>query len=665
MTWDIWQILYFAAWLCLGVHCLRRKRFFPILGPGLSTKLFWLATFLFFNPFLTVLYLVFGVMLPGLAPDRKHPVARLVSVLAVVMVAATLVFFELPALGKPRGPVTLARGEENTGDTSGLGLKASAGKLESKNNYSTTTSSMHSQNARLNVTSILILCQDDHPLLDLAARALQEQLAALPYVQRVTYYPPSEAVEMQQVLPDAFIMLAMPRIDEGKSLVGRKLNATITCSAGRTIYPGHSYTSYMNAPPVINFGIKSVLQHESNFTGIESRQSRYTQQAESIAAQIAKGLTEQFDKWKDEHGLMPELPDFLYGVCRAGAWGPQAPFLQGEFARMLASGAGLLLNNHTTWMFTDDRPTLDVLKDCRDQLAELGYRGGTDLDRASEHPIESVTLSKGDEHITIFRRRRGDHDAGSAASGPADAMPMVANYQSLFTEEQMHAAMDRLLDSDVDLETVMIFERSIRSDEQKQKLLSRIEQSPVQSMRGWLTLAGFYADAKQADKAAAAFMRARAMSYAEKQHNPEPGRFKEIAKKLGDESLAKADVDMKCFTEAGFINMTDTAEPVVIEKGLNEPAAFCVVDDNGGISTAVIRIRPAATPAKAPDQSPQYEIMQVVKTRDSTAVGTSGYYIGSTALHIQEFGALNVKIETLADRRFRFEVQAARGNPTR
>lgn len=158
--WHLWQILYLAAWLCLLIHCLRRKRFFPILGSGLSTKLFWLATFPFFNPLLTLLYLLFAVVLPPLAPDRKHPIARTVSILTIAFIAVILIFFELPSFTRHAGPVTIGEKAGHDSDNeSGLNLEASAGKLVSNNQYSTSVFSSHSPNARLNVRTILILCQ--------------------------------------------------------------------------------------------------------------------------------------------------------------------------------------------------------------------------------------------------------------------------------------------------------------------------------------------------------------------------------------------------------------------------------------------------------------------------------------------------------------------------
>ena len=79
------KILYLLVWLLLLVHCLKRKRFFPIFSDGVSTKVLWLVTFIFFNPLLTLLYIVFGVIpRPSVAPG-KTLLGRISSVIALIL----------------------------------------------------------------------------------------------------------------------------------------------------------------------------------------------------------------------------------------------------------------------------------------------------------------------------------------------------------------------------------------------------------------------------------------------------------------------------------------------------------------------------------------------------------------------------------------------------
>ncbi|MHC4355235.1 MAG: hypothetical protein ACYS0H_21245, partial [Planctomycetota bacterium] len=52
---------YHAIWAVLLIHCLLKRKFFPLFGRGWGTKIFWLITFVFRNPLLTLLYVIFAV----------------------------------------------------------------------------------------------------------------------------------------------------------------------------------------------------------------------------------------------------------------------------------------------------------------------------------------------------------------------------------------------------------------------------------------------------------------------------------------------------------------------------------------------------------------------------------------------------------------------------
>lgn len=661
MFWHILRILYFIVWFLLLLHCLRRRRFFPILGPGIATKILWLVTFVFFNPLLTLLYLVFGVLLQPLSSIRKHRLAYIGSAIAILLIAVTILFFETPTIYRRSGPVTISDSTSPSSVQSNkplLRFQAHAGSLRSENNHSTSTFSTHSQNARFAGGSIVILCQDDHLLLDRVARLLQQKLVGQDYIRRITYYPFGQDRPVTQNLPDVFITLALQHIDESRSPIGRKLDATITCQAGTSLYPGRSHTSYPNSPPRLSFGIDSRLQHRSEFTGIESRQARYSQQAKDIVEQIAKGLTNQFDKWINKHGLMPELPEFLYGESVTI---PDLPFLKSDSVWKIMSGSGLLINNHSTWMFTDGRSTLDVLKECCAQLRELGFFGGEQLDTESEHLPESFTMSKGNEHVTVFRQSRRHTNTrriifNNRESGQNQLMPFVVHYQSLFDKEQMRQAMDKLLEADMDIETVLIFEEQIRRSDQRQRLFSLLETNPAHSMRGCLMLAKLCADDGRTEKALDAFMQARALARMERQHNPETNQFKQVAKQLGDESLATVEIDLEHFRKVGFFDLTDTTEPVSIEKAVDEPAAFCVRNDAGRVGTVVLQIEPIPKPFKPSEQAPQYQLAKIIKTGNSSSIGTSILHGGTTSAYVQDYGTIEIKIESLENKRFIFTV---------
>ena len=85
-------VAYLLLWLALLAGCIRKREFCPLVGTSRATRLFWLATFVFFNPVLTILYLIFGQI--------RSPRGRANRVVLVLVPVVVLVgfFVNVPGL---------------------------------------------------------------------------------------------------------------------------------------------------------------------------------------------------------------------------------------------------------------------------------------------------------------------------------------------------------------------------------------------------------------------------------------------------------------------------------------------------------------------------------------------------------------------------------------
>ena len=111
--------LYLIVWSALLIHCLHQREFYPIIGRRLGTKLLWLFTFIFFNPFLSLLYIVFAVLLrPRKVEENSKPVYA-GSIAAMLCIVLVLVIFELPLGGSEAEPVVIIRSSEAAPPESG------------------------------------------------------------------------------------------------------------------------------------------------------------------------------------------------------------------------------------------------------------------------------------------------------------------------------------------------------------------------------------------------------------------------------------------------------------------------------------------------------------------------------------------------------------------
>jgi len=664
MPWYAFSGLYLVIWSALLIHCLFRREFYPIFGRRWGTQILWLVTFLFLNPLLTLVYFVFGFLLRPPKADEHKEGSRtastgLGSAIAIACIGVVLVLFELPSRADKAEPVVVLNepGEENPAEPNESSYKFAAqlGTISARNSIQTLSSTSAGSGERVSTQEILLISQSPHSLLDRATREFQKSLAQLPYVSKVTYYPYGTRPKPGGHLPDVFITINMPQVNEKTFLHSRYFKAIIKWTAGSSIFAGTSHSVNNYTPPVVQFEIESQLEHESEMFGIESSRAKYKLAADSICREMIKSISKQFENLLDKYGRMPEPPEILNGTYHGP---PELSFLKGDMVEQLISGNGLLKNNHTLWRFAEKRETDKALAAYRDELKTLGW-GQEDLGK------EYLRMQKGNEHIYIFRQRQRDSKAGtffwSESEKTASETSLIADYESYLTSDQMQKAMDTLLDCDVDIKTILIFEKYFSTPQQLERLRSIIEQSPVQTLDGCLILARYWADRGEMEKGRESLLHARAMQCTEKGHNVRAEEIKNLAKKFGDESLAEVPVTEEIFREMGFINIEQLTEPMEIERSINEPVLFYQRLDDGDLKTFALRV----IRSQEPSYSVPYQLLTVESQKGSSSssenggnVKPGGVWVVKSSIDVltSESKSIQLTINCLDNERFLFVI---------
>lgn len=645
---------YLALWAALLIHCLVKKKFFPIFGQGLGTKVFWLITFVFVNPLLTLLYVIFGLFFKADETNVRKIHVR--GAICLVLVLGVIGIFKIPRPNRPGKDITILRADQE--NEKGSGLQAQAGVLQANNSITTTTSSSTSGHAKFIADSIVIRSESDHALIDKVCRFMQEKLVELPYVEQVEYYP--FGVEMGDPLSrsDIIVVVNAHNISEGGFGINRKLEADISCSVGTDPVKKIHYSHYHNLPPVMNFSMDHHLEHSSLFKGFESRRAKYKQQSQNIGKQFVQAITKQFTQWIEQFGLLPELPEYMFGGDIVDV---EFEFLKNRNAERLHRGNGLLTNCCVVWSFEDERSTDEAFREVRDILREQGWKGGNELDRESKHKRDSFTMNNGNKHIQIFRMR-GHKDNGSTLYGDDESLekklPIIVEYVSLFTDEQMDDVLGKLFASDADIDTKLIFEDFSSDESVKQLLLDSVKSQQVKTMDGYLLIGRYYANQKQMDKATDALVMARAMARADREHNPASSEMKNLAKKIGDESLLKVEIGIEYYQRAGFIDISTLENGSSYERAVNEPLMFyTVLNDKEGdnkidINTIVLRI------FKLAGSDDEYEVEKITKQRNTSSHGKNG--LAGTIYFYESVGhteSLKLDVEKLEAEKFKLTVR--------
>jgi hypothetical protein len=659
MLFSILNGFYLIIWSILLVDCLIQRRFYPIIGRGLATKIFWLLTFIPFNPLLSLLYFIFAVLTRLLKSQESGRHLYLGSVFTAISVILVTVFFELPLGDDKIVPVTLSGFDGNKTKAHEIFLPAFGahlGTIKAKNDIQTYSSTSTGSDLKVSIRNVLLTCRNSCRLLDRVARELQKSLARLPYVDTVIYYPEGTTPQQAVVLPDVFIILDMSRVDEKNLFRIRKLDALIECKAGSTVFADVSHTTFTDdMGPVVQFNIESQLHHISNMLGIESPQARYKLEAANIAGVLMESIGRQFENLIEKYSEIPKLPDIVYGTYTEP---PALPFLSGNNVETLVSGSGLLKDNSTVWNFVEKQQTDEAMTSYCDQLQKLGW-----IVRARGNGY--LQMDKANQHIDIFRQSKRNVLNGSIVSSePGKAAfgeLMIAYYQACFSNERLQMVMDELLKSGAALKTLLLFNTYFRTPEQRESLHTIIELSAVHTLEGYLVLAQYWIDHNDIDKARKAIVLARAMQCAEKGSNIKEQQIKSLAEKVGDINLAQAGVDEQPLREIGFINIKEVVEPLKFVKPLEEPVLLYQRGEDGNIVTLTVRI----IRSREPSSSEKYQLLTIIKqggiASSSVTSGTlqpNAVWITETRLDdfSNENRSIDLRVEGMADEQFLFTI---------
>lgn len=598
--------VYLLLWLGLLIHCLRKKRFFPVFGPGTGTKLFWLASFAFLNPVLTFYYLIFGVVA---SPSVRASAARSLGVVVLVVLTAGL--FHAP-IGLPGSePRVLERqagsgevgtddstegdsepdtGEDTGEDTVALSVHLGAGQFGIRSEKS--LSQWAPDTATFSGATILILNQSDHPLMRRAGAKLQRALFAQPGVESVAYYPEGRFPEPGRPAPDVVIALELLEISSLSLPLSRHTSARVRCTAGNsTLFQYLSSDPSVRSTATVKFRVTAdVTLDPGVHLRIESAAARFGLEAEKVAETLAEALTRDFEAMAAAHGRTPSLPDGFRGPYRPA---PDPASLGLPRGDALFSGPGLLTHNQTVWRFSDPRTTSEVLDELERKLTD---RGWTRLEVSGERQ----RLLKNDRlRLSLYRGespgpRPGTAVLAGATAEPSPPQPFYVQYTEHLGRAEIEAALETLLATEAPLDALVMF-GPLYTDAQRKRFRARLDRLRPATPGAYLKLAKVRIDGNEPRRAAESLRLAAALSRCGGEPPLDRGKARALARKLGDEGVLDARPDPRICRRLGFTELNqEKAATVVQEVRVNQPLFFYRQGDRGELVTMMVKTRPGA-----------------------------------------------------------------------
>ena len=179
MLFNILSAFYLVIWAIILVHCLQNNNLYPIFGNGWGTKVFWIFTFVFFNPLLSLLYilciicsLIFTAKNREIVTNSEIQASKTYSKIKKALPAFTFIYtfiiiilFEIPRTNSINQPFIILNKTDRTGAIqentllkSGLNL----GFISAKNKIQTVSSNSATDDMKICLRNIMIICKSNH-----------------------------------------------------------------------------------------------------------------------------------------------------------------------------------------------------------------------------------------------------------------------------------------------------------------------------------------------------------------------------------------------------------------------------------------------------------------------------------------------------------------------
>ncbi len=569
------QILGFLCpvlWLILLIHWWRQKNFYSLFSTHRRNKIFWGLTFVFFSPLLNILYFFFASkhrlsLLPTMDLKKRRYVT-------LILIGLTILLLEVPL--PPFDQVSIMTKETDRTSPAPLSLKMTASAFNSSMSASSMKSS--GSTARLDIRHIAIMNSSAHPIMIKTARRLQKTLLNLPMVEQVAYYPAGHEPEEGKLLPELFIQLEMPERRIIFLPGGRLSTLTGSCIISErreNIAPDFPGSQDL---PRVKLSNDICIDLKGRVMGFESPAARYDDEAAQMTQAFLNNLLPYLISIATESGLMPKLPNYLYGSFKPA---PPMPFEQRDSILRKTSGYGLMSHNITTWLYEEPLPTETALSNLLHRLEIDGWKKHSNYD-------QWLSMKRGTEHVCFARkkviRNAQFHFSNDAKAKQQVQQPMVAYYRHMFSKEERIQIIQHIMDDPFYAENYfLMFGHMIKRSGSKQ-LNKRYEQLIAaytpNTADECLEISDHWKRKGNTDRAIELLKKAQSFAWITPQADDLRRNIKRRAKKLGFEDEFKQAPTEAELQSVGILPVEAIGSNLVKQVLLGQPAGFYAYVEN-------------------------------------------------------------------------------------
>jgi hypothetical protein len=457
---------------------------------------------------------------------------------------------------------------------------------------STTTS--HADHARLDVASVVVRPDSEHPLAIICAERIAEQLKTIPAIQRSEFIPHGPLIRKDEMLPAWLVRVDVDNLNEWV-IPNRSLSGNIRVALGATA--AQSPCSYADNSALAQFEKSASNDVRFTCTGISTQSAFYIKIADEVAKKTVDSIKQDFDKLSESNPVLPKMPVQFYPPYREASEVPPIPGLITQTTlidgRRFMQPHYSLMEIESNFNGTDN----EFLTEIKQAMEADGWHGH--IQKSGEQLSAYMYLTKGDETFYMFKRRKNDgvmitfplpggEPKTMAATMAVNEPPHVFLLERTekMSNDALYPAIQTLLDENASAPTLLIFSNRLydKNNATVKELREQIRQRLLEAKTGTpteqLSLVRFFKE--EGDKDIAKEMLFKAWRIRQLTPNPKPDSdYMKLAKELDVEEEMKAQPPLtaELCKEYGYIALKPENCPMEVNAELEKEVRFVISED--------------------------------------------------------------------------------------
>lgn len=657
MNWihtGIWlyTLIIWALTVVFIIHCLRSRNLYrPYQLPLNLVKLFWVLGLITFSPFILLAYFIFAILLSP-QPGSSKTYDTFASVMIVLLFILSIPWLQFPRTLTPHEEYTRIGSEWVTEDPSpAIDGRFHLGTIESNNSFSTSTSSSSSSDCLFACRKIAIIMDDHHPLNREVLEPIVESLKSLPFVEEIKTLSWTNITQLNGRLPDLFIRITAPKIDESYFPPRLRLNAQYEIQASDRLLRSNNYYGGNTVLPLFQMRMNIEFDHQSTTTFVGTPNSKYALVAKDIGKELAKAIGKTLREQAGKYPLLPQEADaFLPEPTQEHT----LPFPSLRETESLFTGYRPFVSRIAHWKIEDPSAQTKAIDGLMRDVQSAGWYAGEGTD--TQKKPRFWRFYKDGSCLEILEEPSPSLEF-NIETQPETTKPLYIIYSEEMSKEEVIDVLKQREIQQWPLSLLLSLKETIRNDsELKDSFFQRLKGEKSISASQYLLLADMWQSMNDLEQEWQNLNKALIFSYAKPDSTNDENSIQERMKKFQQKhpEFQSESMPESIYDSIGFISIpADDTWETTQDVHLDQPVLLWRQSDDGELNILSIWM----TYEQGNNISPSYTLHFRNKSKTGSSESATGGTDTWNSSNSFDEDTFNVESKLIGDKRFQIIVR--------